>query len=98
MSIAVRAGRRRASSPLRLRAEHVIVGLLLVPGPGSGSRIGVNARYTARYKVVEQRVYERGVTAARAALGDDTYDRLWPTGHDKGLDEAIAEALRGSEW
>jgi non-specific serine/threonine protein kinase len=41
----------------------------------------------------ERSAYERDLAGARAALGDDAFDRAWQEGRTMGPDEAIAIAL-----
>jgi hypothetical protein len=37
--------------------------------------------------------YDRDVTAARAALGDDAFVRLWAQGRHMAVEQAVADAL-----
>jgi hypothetical protein len=42
---------------------------------------------------VDDEVHAAGLAAARAALGDEAFDRLWAEGKAMTLEEAVAYAL-----
>jgi predicted ATPase/class 3 adenylate cyclase/DNA-binding CsgD family transcriptional regulator len=69
-------------------------------GPATRVRyLAVSARVRrstgyVRFKVYRD-AYDTAVSSARAALGDDEFDRAWVEGEAMSLDEAVAYAQRG---
>lgn len=58
-----------------------------------GCAAALRATFGSPVPVIEQGLYEHGITAARAVLGGAAYERLWATGFDEDLDEILAEVF-----